>query len=252
MIEFFPPHFITYQEACTLFPGTSKSDSDSKIDTATKGVLKDNFKSTDTIVKGIQKMDNEKTELASDRKGLLKSQELPAETDEEVRSILKLDDTSSARSESEKSSRNTLKQQLEEKLTLHLKGESKVKGLLKAADSDSVRTTSEITSVLKKESVIETNRAPEPKGILKKEGSFEQRSGEPDKVVPEKPKVEDISEQGGLSDDSLDNLDSDDNILSHSPTPEDDKTVEPKDAPVRRSSKSRRRFNRDRKLEAER
>ena len=199
-------------------------------------------------------MDKDKTEFLSDRKDFRKSQNLENET-EEVRSILKLDETSTEKSEGVKATRNILKQQLEEKLTLHLKGESKVKGLVKM-DTESVRTTSEeVESVLIKESVIETNnKPPEPKGILKKEGSFEQRNIDLDKVIAEIPKVEDISEQGGVSDDSLDNLDSDDNLLSHSPTPEDDRTVESKDhAPVRqRSSKSRRRFNRERKLEAER
>ena len=199
-------------------------------------------------------MDKDKTEFLLDRKGFRKSQNLENES-EEVRSNLKLDETSTEKSEGVKATRNILKQQLEEKLTLHLKGESKVKGLVKM-DSESVRTTSEeVESVLIKESVIETNnKPPEPKGILKKEGSFEQRNIDLDKVIAEIPKVEDISEQGGVSDDSLDNLDSDDNLLSHSPTPEDDRTAESKDhAPVRqRSSKSRRRFNRERKLEAER
>lgn len=229
------------------------SGSDTTVDTAPKGILKDNIlKSDDTDVKGILKMDTEKTELISDRKGILKSQQLPGETDQEVRSILKLDDKSQATDDSEKPSRSVLKQELEEKLTLHLQKESKVKGILKT-EGESVETTSEIKSVLKKEYSSETsNKPPEPKSILKKEGSFEQRSAEPEKVVPEKPKVEDIAEQGGVSDDSLDNLDSDDGILSHSPTPESDKTSDSKDAPVRRSSKSRRRFNRDRKLEAER
>ena len=184
-----------------------------------------------------------------DKKVSSKSEVLPGEMDQEVRSILRLDKNTSAADESERPSRSFLKQELEQKLNLHLQKESKVKGILK---SESVESASETKSVLEKESSSELNKVPEPKGILKKEGSFEQRSSEPEKLVPEKPKEEAISEQGAVSDDSLDNLDSDEGLLSHSPTPESDKNLESKDAPHRRSSKTKRRFNRDRKLEAER
>ena len=189
--------------------------------------------------------------MLSDKKSILKSQGLPGETDQEVRSILKLDEKPGVKSEGDRASRSILKQELEQKLTLHLQKESKVKGILKT-ESETVQATSEIKSVLKKDSSVDLNKPPEPKGILKKESSFEQRSAESEKVLPQKPKEEAITELGAVSDDSLDNLDSDDGILSHSPTPESDKNLETKDAPVRRSSKTKRRFNRDRKLEAER
>ena len=229
-----------------FLPGATKCDSDSKTDITSKTVQKENAEP-----KIVKKFDKDKTDFLTDKKSFRKSQELEKES-EEVRSILKLDETSNEKSEGIKATRNVLKQQLEEKLTLHLKGESKIKGLVKM-DSESVRTTSEVESVIQAETVIETsNKPPEPKGILKKEGSFEQRNIDLDKVIAEIPKVPDISEQGGVSDDSLDNLDSDDNILSHSPTPEDDRNAESKDGLVRRTSKSRRRFNRERKLEAER
>ena len=239
-----------------LFVTGGKSGSDTAVNIDIKGTPKVISK-TDADVRGILKVESDKSDSLSDKKSILKPHELPGETDQEVRSILKLGEKSGAKSESD-SSRSTLKQELEQKLTLHLqqKDSPKIKGLLKMESySESVQSVEEVKSVLKSDSSFDSNKPPEPKGILKKEGSFEQRtlgSTDVDKYVPQKPKEEPITEQGAVSDDSLDNLDSDDGILSHSPTPESDKNLESNGAPTRRSSRTKRRFNRDRTQEAER
>lgn len=124
-------------------------------------------------------------------------------------------------------------------------------GLFKP-NSDSVPTVSDINKALKKEPSIES-KGGEVKGILKKEGSFETRKMEVDKTTIQSYEhvVESVVEReehyGDGVESSGDNLDSDEGLLDSS-----EGTKGSGDAPVKRSSKTKRRFNRDRKMEQER
>ncbi|XP_052813191.1 uncharacterized protein LOC128240559 isoform X3 [Mya arenaria] len=157
------------------------------------------------------------------------------------------------------SKKNVLKSQLEEKLSLfHRK-----------PGGDSVMSVSDINKALKKapppdeevsvseeaEQVVVTVETVEVKSILKKEGSFETRKMDtvisqissaigPRKEASPVTESEENTTEGVES--SGDNLDSDDAILDGT------SARVYKDTPNRRSSKSRRRFNRDRNLEQER
>ncbi|KAL4217138.1 hypothetical protein ACF0H5_023592 [Mactra antiquata] len=157
--------------------------------------------------------------------------------------------------------KNILKSQLEEKLSLLHGGP---KGILRP-NSDIVPTISDINKVLKKETSTESESCEikttaEVKSILKKEGSFETSKMETDlknelKSVLKAPELTSDSVAETESDENIleggvessgDNLDSDEGLL-------DDKTSDSVNTPVkRRDNKSRRRFNRDRKLEQER
>lgn len=145
--------------------------------------------------------------------------------------------------------KSILKSQLEEKLSLLHKGPLGIK-----PNSDSVPTISDINKVLKKETSVDSGKASEVKGILKKEGSFEtskmdiEKSAVKGSELTEDTLAEDDREANVIEetvDSSGDNLDSDEGILDSGNGEEGGK-------PVKRGSKSRRRFNRDRQLEQER
>jgi len=151
----------------------------------------------------------------------------------------------------ELSKRNVLKSQLEEKLSLLHKGPL---GLMKP-NSGAVPTVSDINKALNKETPAEISKTGEVKGILKKEGSFETSKMEVDKtaiqsydlVVESVIETEESTGEGVES--SGDNLDdSDDGLLEST-----EESRGSGDAPpAKRTSKSKRRFNRDRKMEQER
>lgn len=168
---------------------------------------------------------------------------------EESQSTQKTEKITSSNLDSAK--RNVLKSQLEEKLSLLHKGPL---GLGKP-HSDAVPTISDINKALKKEPSIESPSKPgEVKGILKKEGSFETRKMEVDKSAIQnyskvvESVVENEEQVGDGVESSGDNLDSDEGLLDSTEAGGGDTS----DKPVKRSSKTKRRFNRDRKMEQER
>lgn len=108
---------------------------------------------------------------------------------------------------------------------------------------------------MNKESAVDSAKASDVKGILKKEGSFETRKMDVEKsAIHGTELTSDEKLVEGESDDNViegfessgDNLDSDEGLL-------DAGNEEYIDTPVkRRENKARRRFNRDKKLEQER
>lgn len=146
--------------------------------------------------------------------------------------------------------KSILKSQLEEKLSLLHKAPIGLK-----PNSDVVPTISDINKALHKSQSVDSSKSSEVKGILKKEGSFETRRMEVETKSAIKSSeltsetVAEVDSDGNVIEgfeSSGDNLDSDEGLLDG----EDDKTGS--DIPVKRGSKARRRFNRDRKLEQER
>lgn len=149
------------------------------------------------------------------------------------------------------SKKSVLKSQLEEKLSLLHKGPL---GALKPL-SDVVPTISDINKALQKDTTTENaSKTGEVKGILKKEGSFETRKMDVDKsAIQNYSKViESVTETEDKSGDSVessgDNLDSDEGILDSA----EGSSGAAGDTVAKRSSKTKRRFNRDRKMEQER
>jgi hypothetical protein len=146
--------------------------------------------------------------------------------------------------------KNILKSQLEEKLSLLHKAPIGLK-----PNSDVVPTISDINKALHKTQSVEISKSSEVRGILKKEGSFETRKMDVETVSAIKcselttETVVEVDSEGNVVegfDSSGDNLDSDEALVDS----EGDKIKA--ETPVKRGSKARRRFNRDRKLEQER
>ncbi|XP_053386334.1 uncharacterized protein LOC123538762 isoform X4 [Mercenaria mercenaria] len=167
--------------------------------------------------------------------------------EESVHSSQSVEKITTSKLDSQK--KNILKSQLEEKLSLLHKAPIGLR-----PNSDVVPTISDINKALHKSSSVDSAQSSEVKGILKREGSFETRKMDVD--IKSAIKGSDItadtvaevdSEDNVIEgfESSGDNLDSDEGLLEAGSEKADD-------TPVRKGSKARRRFNRDRKLEQER
>ncbi|XP_033727899.1 supervillin-like isoform X5 [Pecten maximus] len=169
--------------------GVQRSDSmkDSK---DVKSILKSDTKSPERDIRGILKSDVEKEqESHSEPKSILKPQEndlVVSKESGEPHSILKQDDSDKLANVTDREIPKQSDEEVVSKVTASSALDEDLKGIIKHES-----TSENVKDVVEKTNKDSSDEKSEPRGILKKESSFEVKKTEPDKSVLRKGPVKD-------------------------------------------------------------